>query len=76
MVTNLKYLSLYDNLLQKVPEEIGNLTNLRYLSLDDNQIRELPVGLSNLTNLQTLVLSGNPIQMKDIPENLRRLVHI
>jgi hypothetical protein len=60
-LTNLKYLSLYENQLTgKIPKTVENLTKLASLKFSKNQLRGIvPVSLCNLPYLQTIELSDN-----------------
>lgn len=48
-----------DNLLTKLPDEIGQMTDLQVLSLNTNNLSRLPATLTSLTNLKKVSLFGN-----------------
>ena len=65
-----------NNLMGKIPAELGDLSQLEVLSLPDNQLQgEIPSELGDLTNLTRLWLSGNGLVGKIPPElgNLNNL---
>ena len=73
----MKKLYLYNNQLNSLPVEIGNLINLQYLDLVNNQLNSLPVEIGNLINLQYLDLDNN--QLNSLPIELlkiKSLLHI
>ncbi|KAG0422252.1 hypothetical protein HPB47_001912 [Ixodes persulcatus] len=55
----LRVLSLRDNRLCNVPDELGHLGALRVVNLSGNQLRHLPVSLAKLGGLHALWLSQN-----------------
>ncbi|XP_038048350.1 leucine-rich repeat-containing protein 40-like [Patiria miniata] len=55
-------LSMRDNKLYQIPEEIVNLRSLHRLDLTNNNISSLPNKLGTLTSLKSLVLDGNPMR--------------
>ncbi|HJR27420.1 MAG TPA: DUF6543 domain-containing protein [Pseudomonas sp.] len=60
----LRYLSLSDNSLSKLPESVGHMVHLTKLVLSDNLITLDPQAvtqLSRLTRLRYLSLDGNPL---------------
>ncbi|XP_059485503.1 leucine-rich repeat-containing protein 40-like [Neocloeon triangulifer] len=57
-----RVLSLRDNKLENIPEEVSYLKNLIRLDIGNNGIRELPPCLSLLPHLSTLTLDGNPLK--------------
>lgn len=60
-LTQLKYLSLQNQLLERIPLAISKLKNLQTLDLSDNQIKYLPVAIGQLTQLKWLNLSRNSL---------------
>ncbi|OJJ23830.1 hypothetical protein BKI52_05630 [marine bacterium AO1-C] len=60
-LTELKYLGLQNQLLERIPLEISNLKSLQALDLSDNQIKYLPVFIGQLTRLKRLNLSRNSL---------------
>lgn len=61
----------HGNLLDRLPESIGNLTSLEKLSLSGNRLQSLPESLSRLRNLKELTIAGNLLQ--EVPESLGNL---
>lgn len=57
----LKYLSLSDNKLVTVPENIEHLNHLEELDLDGNEISILPKSIKNLKKLKSLHLFDNKL---------------
>ncbi|KAB0395435.1 hypothetical protein E2I00_005238, partial [Balaenoptera physalus] len=72
--TLLKSLSLNNNKLTVLPDELCNLKKLETLSLNNNQLRELPSTFGQLSALKTLSLSGN--QLRALPPQLCNLRHL
>jgi len=70
LIPALEELSLQDNLLEKIPEEIKNLKNLHKLNLRKNKISEVPLVLGSLP-LQSLDISDNKLTV--FPEALLNL---
>lgn len=75
---NLKILSVSNNRITALPEDIATLDKLQILDLHCNAIRKLPAKLKNLENLKGLVISGNPISdfhhlIDCLPLNLKTL---
>ncbi|KDP29687.1 hypothetical protein JCGZ_18849 [Jatropha curcas] len=66
-------------MIERLPEEVGDLVHLRYLGLTWSNLDELPPTLANLQNLQTLDITGSrwltklPIQVLNI-QQLRHLI--
>ncbi|XP_022101656.1 leucine-rich repeat-containing protein 40-like isoform X2 [Acanthaster planci] len=55
-------LSMRDNKLTHIPEEMVNLRSLQRLDLTNNDLSTLPYKLGTLTSLKSLVLDGNPMR--------------
>ncbi|MFB0947611.1 MAG: hypothetical protein QMB24_15915, partial [Spirosomataceae bacterium] len=66
--TKLEYLSLKNDHLSEIPEEIGFLKSLRILDLSGNDFVTLPQSFRNLTNLEYLSLKND--HLKEIPEEI------
>lgn len=65
--TNLEFLSLDDNLIEKIGDELSNSDKIIHIGLANNRIKSLDEGsLTNLYRLKFLDLHGN---------NLRTLTH-
>ncbi|MEL7145455.1 MAG: TonB family protein [Bacteroidota bacterium] len=69
--SQLIYLNLSGNKLQKLPEDIGNLQQLEELFITYNQLRTLPASFSRLESLRTLYLDRN--QISDFPLEILEL---
>ncbi|GIL70394.1 hypothetical protein Vretimale_3584 [Volvox reticuliferus] len=67
-LTALKMLVLDDNLLQELPEEIGQLKRLERLSVSGNRLHALPPAIGGLESLQALVVSRNALET--LPDEL------
>jgi internalin A len=65
---------LYDNQLNSLPPEIGQLTKLRDLYLHNNQLTSLPSEIGLLTNLQELNLYNN--QLRQLPVEMGDLANL
>jgi len=61
-LTNLKFLDLSFNRLEKIPPEMGELKSIKWLNLSNNKITELPSALDKLIMLVCLNLKLNPIR--------------
>ena len=61
-------LNLYNNQLQSIPPEIGQLHMLQTLNLYNNQLQSIPPEIVQLHMLQTLYLNYNQSQL--VPQNL------
>ena len=78
MVLFLRSRSIYNVLLEKIPECIGNLTSLKQILCDIcERISTIPSGLFNLPNLKDLSLFRTNINYIDIiddilPSNINR----
>ena len=69
---NLKELDLSENMIKKVPDNIGTLKQLKELWLDDNALTEVTQGIKSLPNLEYLRLFSNEIKslnftLNDLP---------
>jgi Leucine-rich repeat (LRR) protein len=58
---NLKTLSLNNNAITGLPDELGEMESLVTLEAPSNQIKNIPTSVGNLANLVTLNLSDNQI---------------
>ncbi len=70
---HLKSLSISDDSLSKIPNEIGQLLSLRYLYLCCN-LKELPDSMSNLQEIRQLYIGHN--KLRDFPEVILRLKNL
>lgn len=69
--TKLRWLTLTDNCLEKLPNDIGSYQQLEKLLLAGNQLTELPESITRLINLQLLRISAN--QLISFPEQVMSL---
>ncbi|WP_299365964.1 leucine-rich repeat domain-containing protein [Winogradskyella sp.] len=74
VLNEIKGLSFYGNLIQKVPDSINLLENLSSLSLSFNDLEFVPLQLLNLTKLEKLSISNNKI--KEIPKEISLLINL
>ncbi len=65
---HLKELDLSTNLLEPLPEAIGELTGLLNLNLDYNGLRSLPDEIGDLEHLKVLSVVGN--RLGNLPEGM------
>ncbi|XP_057722480.1 MDIS1-interacting receptor like kinase 2-like [Arachis stenosperma] len=74
---NLTTLNLtMNNLVGKIPSEIGNLTKLQVLDLSSNNFTyQMPPKIGNLLELQVLILSNNSL-LQQIPYELSNLQNL
>jgi len=68
---NLEYLSLKNDHLKQIPNEISNLKNLKILDLSGNDFEVLPKDFNKLVNLEVLIL--NDEKNMDFPKTLNLL---
>ncbi len=74
-LSELSWLSLYNNNLGYLSGELFGLQKLHYLDLDNTGLTKLPPAINQLTLLDTLWIGGNPYQGK-IPKELFDLVNL
>ncbi len=67
----LRYLSLNDVGLTRVPTEIVTLPRLEHLGLSVNELTQLPPELSKISTLRSLTAIGN--RLEEIPESFGQL---
>jgi Leucine-rich repeat (LRR) protein len=60
-LTNLRELTLKDNVIEQLPDCIGNLAKLEKLDLRDNLLASLPASFTQLKSLKWLDLKSNEI---------------
>ncbi len=79
-LSNLKELLFFSGIIEKIPENIGNLTNLTTLAIcgpDEYTLLDeliIPKSIGNLSNLEDLFLSGSTI--KEVPETIGNLSNL
>lgn len=73
LCTSLEKLSLYDNDISVVPEEIGKLIHLKELNISANKLLSIE-HIGALKNLEILDLSSNPFT--GLPDTLFRLTNL
>ena len=62
----LKRLSVNQNGLESLPDEVGQLEHLEYLSACNNSLSDLPLGITELHNLKQLWLDWNGIEARAV----------
>ncbi|KAJ3697517.1 hypothetical protein LUZ61_001222 [Rhynchospora tenuis] len=71
---NLRYLFIFDALINKLPESMFELDKLQTLILEYCPIEELPAGIGNLVGLRSLVFRYNRI--KSVPPTMHHLSNL
>ncbi|MGB0919629.1 MAG: leucine-rich repeat domain-containing protein [Holosporaceae bacterium] len=71
---NLRELSLQQNQISQLPDNLFDLHHLTLLNLEANQITALPKAIGNLRRLDSLHLAHN--NLKNLPSTLRQLVSL
>ena len=74
-MSTLRTLSLTENQLSAVPDEIWDLTNLEVLALNFNQLSVFSVEVGRLTKLTRLAVQNNPID-GNLPHSLTNLTSL
>uniref|UniRef100_A0A3B3B8Z4 Leucine rich repeat containing 18a n=1 Tax=Oryzias melastigma TaxID=30732 RepID=A0A3B3B8Z4_ORYME len=75
-LTNVDELDLSRNLLQKLPDRIGNFSSLTRLDLHSNKLESLPESVGNLAALTHLNLANNCLTFEGLPFSLGRLTNL
>lgn len=75
-LTNVDELDLSRNLIQKLPDNIGNFLSLRWLDLHSNKLESLPESIGNLVGLTHLNLSNNRLTSAGLPSTLGLLTSL
>ncbi|XP_049456170.1 leucine-rich repeat-containing protein 18 [Epinephelus fuscoguttatus] len=75
-LTNVDELDLSRNLIQKLPDNIGNFASLRWLDLHSNKLESLPESIGNLVGLTYLNLSNNRLISAGLPSTLGLLTSL
>ena len=73
-MTNLKTLSLSENVITSLPEQLANLQNLRVLDCRHNRLTEIPAVVYKLVSLTTLYMRFNRI--REVDPELGNLVNL
>lgn len=69
-LTNVDELDLSRNLIQKLPDNIGNFSSLRWLDLHSNRLESVPESIGGLARLTHLNLSNNHLTSAGLPSTL------
>lgn len=75
-LTNVDELDLSRNLIQKLPDNIGNFSSLRWLDLHSNKLESVPESVGNLVGLTHLNLSNNCLTSAGLPFSLGLLTSL
>ena len=66
-LSNLEYLNFSDNIIKKIPKQIGMLNNLQTLACSNNHIEQFPKEIEKLVKLKVLDCHNN---------NIKDLIHV
>ncbi|XP_045926193.1 leucine-rich repeat-containing protein 18 isoform X1 [Micropterus dolomieu] len=69
-LSNVDELDLSRNLIQRLPDNIGNFSSLRWLDLHSNKLESVPESIGNLVGLTHLNLSNNCLTSSSLPSTL------
>ncbi|XP_039477568.1 leucine-rich repeat-containing protein 18 [Oreochromis aureus] len=69
-------LDLSRNLIEKLPENFGNLLSLRWLDLHSNKLVSVPESIGDLRGLTSLNLSNNCLTFSGLPSTLGSLTNL
>uniref|UniRef100_A0A3Q1CP63 Disease resistance R13L4/SHOC-2-like LRR domain-containing protein n=1 Tax=Amphiprion ocellaris TaxID=80972 RepID=A0A3Q1CP63_AMPOC len=75
-LTNVDELDLSRNLIQKLPDNIGNFSSLRWLDLHSNKLESVPESIGNLVELTHLNLCNNRLNSAGLPSTLGSLTNL
>ncbi|XP_023266359.1 leucine-rich repeat-containing protein 18 [Seriola lalandi dorsalis] len=75
-LTNVDELDLSRNLIQKLPDNIGNFSSLRWLDLHSNKLESVPETISNLVGLTHLNVSNNRLTSAGLPSTMGLLTSL
>lgn len=70
----LQVLDVRNNVIEKLPDDIGSLRSLKALYLQNNKLKQMPSNIGTLKNLQTLNISGN--NLKELPSSISGLASL
>ncbi|XP_074501815.1 leucine-rich repeat-containing protein 18 [Sebastes fasciatus] len=73
---NVDELDLSRNLIQKLPDKIGNFSSLRWLDLHTNKLESVPESIGNLVGLTHLNLANNCLISDGLPSTLGLLTSL
>lgn len=73
-IESLSVLNLKENLIRRIPNEIGTMKNLVAINLADNLFTSFPDKICQLSKLQKLDLSNNEIQ--NLPSDIKLLENL
>lgn len=69
-MTNVDELDFSRNLLQTLPDNLGNWSSLRWLDLHSNKLESVPESIGNLVGLTHLNLANNSLTSAGLPSSL------
>ncbi|XP_028278517.1 leucine-rich repeat-containing protein 18 [Parambassis ranga] len=75
-LTNVDELDLSRNLIQELPDNIGNFSSLKWLDLHSNKLKSLPESIGNLVGLTHLNFSNNNLTAVGLPPALGHLTNL
>lgn len=73
---HLKYLSLRDVLISKIPSKIVQLNELEILDLRGTEATELPFGIVHLTKLQQLLIGSSRLGVTKLPDRIGNMKNL
>ncbi|XP_069573981.1 leucine-rich repeat-containing protein 18 [Brachyistius frenatus] len=75
-LTDVDELDLSRNLIQTLPNNIGNFLSLRWLDLHSNKLESVPESIGNLVGLTHLNLANNRLTSTGLPSSLGSLSNL
>ncbi|KAK9541605.1 hypothetical protein VZT92_001636 [Zoarces viviparus] len=75
-LTNVDELDLSRNLIEKLPDDIGNFSSLTWLDLHSNKLESVPESIGNLVGLTHFNLSNNRLISAGLPSTLGSLISL
>lgn len=73
-MTHVESITIYKQVLESIPENIGDLQNIKRLVFSNNAIKHIPDSIGKLQQLETLDLSGNFIDQ--LPKSISYLANL